>query len=100
MKPAQKVRVLALVVLLMATIAVAQRAPAPAYAQSGAYAINWYSIDAGGAVTSITANGFTVSGTIGQTDTAIHTGGAYTLTNGFWSGIDPRYLGYAPHVER
>lgn len=94
------VRLAALVAGLVFALGLAQRAPGSARAQSGAFAIDWYSIDGGGQTTPITANGYTLSGTIGQPDTGFHATGGYTLQDGFWAGIDPRYLGFAPLVER
>lgn len=46
--------------------------------------ISWYTIDAGGGTSS--AGGFELSGTIGQHDPGVMSGGQYTLTGGFWSG--------------
>ena len=50
------------------------------------YSIGWYKISGGGGTSS---NGqFTVSGAIGQHDSAVAmTGGNYALTGGFWSLI-------------
>lgn len=45
--------------------------------------INWFTIDGGGGTSS--GGQFTLSGTIGQADTGILTGGSYTLVGGFWS---------------
>ncbi len=48
------------------------------------YEITWYSIDGGGG----TSNGgpYTLTGTIGQPDTGVSSGGNYVLSSGFWSG--------------
>lgn len=69
-------------------------------AQSGGYAIAWYSIDGGGLTAAIPASGYSVSGTIGQADTGTHTAASYALYDGFWPGIDPRYRGFTPIVQR
>lgn len=45
--------------------------------------ISWYTIDGGGGVS--TGSGFTVSGTIGQPDAGVLSGGDLTLTGGFWA---------------
>jgi hypothetical protein len=58
--------------------------PALAFAQT--YSIDWYKIAGGGGASS---NGqYAVTGTIGQPDAGgAMTGGAYSLTGGFWSLI-------------
>jgi hypothetical protein len=62
--------------------------PAVSFGQS--YSIDWYKV-AGGGGASVGTNGTTVyavSGTIGQPDASTaSTGGAYSLTGGFWSLI-------------
>jgi hypothetical protein len=48
------------------------------------YAINWFTIDAGGGTSS--GGIFAISGTIGQPDAAWPmAGGNFSLTSGFWS---------------
>jgi len=49
------------------------------------YSINWYSIDGGGGTS--TGGVYTVSGTIGQPDAGLMSGGNYTLQGGFWGII-------------
>ena len=54
----------------------------------GPYEITWYTIYAGG-TNSATGGSFDLAGTIGQPDAgATMSGGAYTLTGGFWAGVD------------
>ena len=54
------------------------------------YAIDWHTIDGGGAgpANASTGGNYTLSGTIGQPDARNHpepmTGGSYKLTGGFW----------------
>jgi len=57
--------------------------PAAAGLAVAAYTLDWSTLDAGGGQSS--GGPYTVAGTIGQTDPAKLTGGAYTLTGGFWS---------------
>jgi len=58
--------------------------PMLGFAQS--YTVDWYKISGGGGTS--TGGTYQVSGTIGQHDaSAAMTGGAYTLTGGFWSII-------------
>ena len=56
-----------------------------ARAQSTNYSIPWHTIAGGGGTSS--GGNYTVSGTIGQHSTATMSGGAYSLTGGFWSII-------------
>ena len=59
-------------------------------AQAGDYAIDWWTIDGGGAGVSDASMGgsYTLSSTIGQPEARNHpepmSGGSYTLTGGFW----------------
>lgn len=52
-----------------------------ALAQS--YSIDWHTIDGGGGTS--TGGGYSLSGTIAQTDAGTMSGGGYTLEGGFWS---------------
>ena len=66
---------------LLLTSALALTAPA-LHAQS--YSINWFKVAAGGGTS--TGGLYTVNGTIGQPDASGPlTGGAYSVTGGFWS---------------
>ena len=51
------------------------------WAQS--YNLSWFTIDGGG-ITFSSAGNFTLSGTIGQPDAGMLSGGNYELTGGFW----------------
>ena len=46
------------------------------------YALNWYTTDGGGGTSS--SGAYVLSGTIGQPDAAIVSGGSYQLVGGFW----------------
>jgi hypothetical protein len=50
---------------------------------AGQYSLAWWTIDAGGVMSS-TGGTFTLSGTTGQPDAARLTGGTFELTGGFW----------------
>lgn len=51
--------------------------------RGGSYDLTWYTIDGGGAM--FTSGGdFELSGTIGQPDAGVLTGGGFQLTGGFW----------------
>lgn len=49
------------------------------------YAIDWYSIDSGGVISS-TGDGYELVGTIGQPEAGEMSGGTFTFTGGFWLG--------------
>jgi hypothetical protein len=54
-----------------------------AFAQS--YAIDWFTIDAAGGTS--TGGVYSVTGTLGQPDTGVMSGGNYTVQGGFWPGL-------------
>ena len=56
----------------------------PAHAQEPVYDLSWYTVDAGGGLSSEGAT--TLQGTVGQADTGAMSGGEYTVTGGFWGG--------------
>lgn len=51
----------------------------------GDYDLSWNSYDGGGGFS--LGGAFSLMGTIGQPDTAVVSGGAYSLYGGFWPGI-------------
>ena len=55
-----------------------------AQSASAQFSIDWYTIDGGGGTS--TGGTFELSGTIGQHDAGVMSGGGYTLTGGYWSG--------------
>jgi len=58
----------------------------PAAAQTGGnYDLGWNTWDGGGGTSS--GGTYEISGTIGQPDTVIMSGGNYTLSCGFWPGV-------------
>ena len=60
--------------------------PLMAYAQSGGgFDLTWSALDGGGGTVSAGA-GYSLGGTLGQTDAGTLTGGGFTLTGGFWAG--------------
>ena len=68
-----KIRYLVASLLLLMTLTTAR-------AQN--YAIDWYTIDGGGGTS--TGGVFSVSGTIGQPDAGVMSGGNFTVQGGFW----------------
>jgi len=65
----------------------------------GGYDLTWNSIDGGGATFS-TGGGYSLGGTIGQADAGAASGGAYSLSGGFWAGIPPSYSAFVPIAMR
>ena len=51
------------------------------------YDVYWYTVDGGGHLFS-TGGEFELSGTVGQPDAGIMTGGNFSLTTGFWSAAE------------
>ncbi|MBK8914617.1 MAG: hypothetical protein IPM64_08485 [Phycisphaerales bacterium] len=52
---------------------------------AGSFDIPWYTIDGGGGTSF--GGVYELSGTIGQPDAGVMSGGSYTLTGGFWAGV-------------
>jgi len=79
--------------LLLAAVSLAS-------AQTPDFALGWHTIDGGGGA-SAGGDRFTLSGTIGQTDTQTQSAGIYTLHGGFWEGPSPgEWPVYLPLVVR
>src|SRR5262245_38560903 len=49
------------------------------------YSIDWHTVDGGGGTS--TGGGYAVTGTIGQPDAGLMSGGTYSVLGGFWSII-------------
>lgn len=54
-------------------------------ARAQTFDLSWFSIDGGGGTSS--GGAYSVSGTIGQPDAGVLSGGNYTIVGGFWSAI-------------
>jgi hypothetical protein len=75
--------------LLLASVAFAQ----------GGYDISWFTVDGGGGTSS--GAPYTLSGTAGQPDAGVLSGGTYALAGGFWPGpAPPPHAVYLPLVLR
>jgi hypothetical protein len=72
-------------------------AVAPASA-GGNYTLDWSTIDGGGGTSN--SGSLAISGTVGQPDPASASGGAYTLSGGFWPGAQPDYRLRLPLLKR
>ena len=66
------------------------------YASVTGYDISWWTVDSGGGTT--VGNGYTLSGTIGQSDADVLTSNGYTLAGGSWGGVATEYAVYLPVV--
>ena len=73
--------------LLLTAVLVLMVAVSLASAQTGDWAVGWYTIDGGGA-TSTDGDRFALSGTTGQPDAGRMSGGGYNLCGGFWQPGD------------
>jgi len=71
-----------------------------ASAQTGEWELTRHTVDGGGA-TSIGADRFALSGTIGQPDAGSTSGGVYALHGGFWAPASPAgYRLYLPLITK
>ena len=86
--------------LLLALLVAAILGVSAALAQTGGgYDLTWSTIDGGGG--SSAANGYQLAGTFGQPDSgATLSGGAYSLSGGFWGGVSTGGKVYLPQVSR
>jgi hypothetical protein len=72
--------------LLLGACCMALAAVPVVVAQTGSdYDLSWWTLDGGGD-TLITGEGYRLSGTAGQPDAGVLSGGGYTLGGGFWRG--------------
>jgi len=85
---------LALAALLLAGSATAIHAQ-----RDTGYSLDWWTVDGGGQ-TEPDGAGYTLSGSIGQPDADVWSGGSYTLSGGFWGGGGVQYTVYLPVVLR
>jgi hypothetical protein len=67
------------IVLTIATVSILKVQISSAIAQ---YSIDWFTIDGGGGTS--TGGVYSVSGTIGQPDAGVMSGGPYSVVGGFW----------------
>jgi hypothetical protein len=68
----------------------------------GSYEISWFTVDGGGG--NSISGPYTLSGTAGQPDAGVLSGGTYAVTGGFWVGVagpmPPTFILYLPLVLR
>ena len=93
----RRARIRRLRVLAFALMVLGLMTAALLHAQS--FAINWSTIDGGG---TSTGGIYSVSGTIGQPDAGISSGGSYTMVGGFWGVLSAVQTPNAPllSIER
>jgi hypothetical protein len=64
----------------------------------GSYDLPWWTIDGGGGISS--GRAYALTGTSGQPDAGMLTGGGYELTGGFWGGASAPSVSYLPMILR
>ena len=74
--------------LLIATVLAAVATQAGGVAEEQVFEISRFTIDGGGDMLSV-GGGFELSGTVGQPDAGVLSGGGLTLAGGFWFGQSP-----------
>ena len=92
--------ILGLVLLAIAFLAVNVRvgyAGLSAAPRTTGYTVDWYTVDDGGAQNLI-GGSYSLSGTVGQPDVGVLSGGDYMLNGGFWGGATTNYSIYLPLV--
>lgn len=83
-------------VALLASLTAGAILAAPQEPGAG-FSIPWWTVDSGGGASQ--GGDFAITGTIGQPDAAILSGGSYTLTCGFWSKAG-EFSTYLPLITR
>ncbi len=74
-----------------------------ASARNGGYSLAWWTVDGGGGSSSAPA-GYSLSGSAGQPDAGVLSGGSYQIAGGFWAAgstaahIDPTPTPIHNHV--
>jgi hypothetical protein len=91
MRRVSVVLVLGVVLLLAGGVA-----PTAGSASPGAMSITWWTVDSGGGTS--TAQGYSLSGTTGQSDAGVLAGGDYRLVGGFWGVSLSEWEIYLPLV--
>ena len=84
--------------IIILGVALVLLAPLVLALASNGYDLSWWTADGGGG--SSMAGSYTLSGTAGQPDAGVLTGGSYSLAGGFWSAASQGQLLYLPIVQR
>jgi hypothetical protein len=69
-----------------------------AAAPSGALRLDWWTIDGGGGSSQSAAGELRLSGTIGQPDAGMLSGGDLSLRSGFWTDAKASYTVFIPLI--
>jgi hypothetical protein len=69
--------------------------PISSFSQIQNYDLTWWTIDNGGGTS--TGGNYILSGTLGQPDAGVLSGGTYSLIGGFWA-IDAQRFIYLPLI--
>jgi hypothetical protein len=84
-------------VLLSPSRMLAQSGTSPSNLLGTGYELTWWTVDGGGISAGAGSPGpYTLGGTIGQPDAALWQGATYTLSGGFWSGVNVEFYIYLP----
>ncbi len=87
-----------ILLLVLAFVGLGQGIRLAAAQSGGGYDLTWNTVDGGGASFS-TGGGYTLGGTIGQSDAGVQGGGSYSLAGGFWVSVGD-YKVYLPFLRR
>jgi len=83
------------ILLWMLAVSLPLFVPLPSFSQIQNYDLTWWTIDNGGGTS--TGGNYMLSGTLGQPDAGVLSGGTYSLIGGFW-GIDAQRIIYLPLI--
>jgi hypothetical protein len=83
---------LLLLTMLLVPVYIARADQAP----SADYAISWYTVDGGSAISQ--GGDYNLQGTIGQADAVSLMGGDYTLAGGYWGAFTRWLTQYLPVI--
>lgn len=92
-------RILILLAVFVLLIALAQSNTIISAQSGGTYDLTWNTIDGGGTM-SASGGTYTLSGTIGQSEAGMVSGGPYTLNGGFWGLFESLFRLFLPLLRR
>jgi hypothetical protein len=87
---------LLLVLAFLVALPALARSPS---APKATFDLSWNTIEGGGAM-NVSGGGYSLSGTMGQTDAGSLTGGSFSLVGGFWGGVQDLYNLSLPLIMR
>ena len=92
-------RILILLAILVLLIALAQSNSIISAQSGGTYDLTWNTIGGGGTM-SASGGTYTLSGTIGQSEAGMVSGGPYALNGGFWGLFESLSKLFLPLLRR